>query len=473
MYNNYPSDGTKKICTVTAVDLTRAVCKCISDLGEVLTDVRWLIPTGGTDGGNSSYHPVENSKVFVDISSGFPFILGSLLNEGTTDVRRPNIGRQDTDEPQIADYTTISVGDLIRGPGTPRDQRPGDILNTSDGGALQGVLSSGTVINKASPLAQIICSRYGDLVRVVARNYERFSDVDEEYKVSVRGRVFSLMNTYRTPTESRNEVPSFTRLEGDVLAAELVGKNYASYKADDFPEVPEDDGIVVKEYTSKEGVVTSTLTEDIEGNVHREIIGEDAQLGGVGSSEQDDGSRQLSKSVLSGDTSTWHMNEDEFFWDSGDGVQITGRSQYGIIMKARDGVLVELKNNGDLNITAAKANVNISDSSVVNCPTTTWTGDVDFIGDVTVDGDQKISGNLGVTTSVTTPAFNLGPSPFTSGGPSTPGGSMTISEGSTVSWSGAGTMDMGSLADISYGTFTVGTHTHTEQGDGSDVSPPK
>lgn len=472
MYNNYPSDGTKKICTVTAVDLTRAVCKCISDLGENMTDVRWLVPTGGTDGMSSSHHPVENSRVLVDISSGFPFILGAILNEGTTAVRRPNVGRQSIDEPQIADYTTISVGDLIRGPGTPRDQRPGDILNTTDGGAIQGVLGSGTVINKASPLSQITCSRYGDLVRIVARNHEILTDVDETYKASVRGRVFSLQNTFRTPEESRTEVPSFTRMEGDVLAAETVGKIYATYKQDNFPEIAEDDGVVLKEYTYVLGEVTSTFVEDTEGSTYRNVTGVDRVLGGTGESEQTSGSRQLKKEIKSGNTSTWHMNEDEFFWDSGAGVRVTGRSDYGIILKARDGVLIEMTNDGRLSITASTADVTIRESSTVDCPITTWTGDVDFIGDVTVDGNQKISGTLGVSTSVTTPAFNLSASPFASGGSGPASGTMNISEGSTMTWNGSGTMNMGS-ADIDYGSFTVKTHVHTEQGDGADVSAPK
>lgn len=293
MYNNYPSDGSKKICTVTAVDLTRAVCKCISDLGEILSDVRWLVPTGGNDGHGSSYHPVENSRVLVDISSGFPFILGAILNESADTVRRPNVGRQDIDEPQIADYTTITTGDLIRGPGTPRDQRVGDILNTTDGGAIQGILSSGTVINKASPLSQIICSRYGDIVRVVSRNYERFSDVDKEQKTSIRGNLYTRDDLYRDAVKSRAEIPNVVKYSGNVQAAELIHAveeagyeetdadgntvqrkhTYASIPLADFPAIPADDFIVEKMYVYNDAVPAegetrvpvSTSTVSIEG----------------------------------------------------------------------------------------------------------------------------------------------------------------------------------------------------------------
>lgn len=408
MYNNYPSDGSKKICTVIAVDIERSVCKCISDLGESLSDVRWLVPVGGTSGSGTSYHPIENTRVMVDISSGFPFIEGAIPNDSADAVRRPNVGRQDTDEEQIADYTTITAGDLTRSPGKPQDQRVGDILTTSDGGAIQGVLSSGTVINKASPLAQIVCSRYGDLVRIISRNYEHFTDVDETYKVSTRGRVFGLHNVFRNPTESRNEVPSYTRMEGDTLAAELVGKSYASYGASDFPETPEDNGIVVKEYTSSEAAVTSTSTMDVRGNRRTEITGTDGIKGGDGISEQIDGSQHMQKAVHTGETSHWWMNEDEFHWDSGDGVRITGRSQEGITLRARGGATIEMTNLGEIYLTAAtNITVNNKEGNVTvlnekgNVDVTLVEGDMvstlmsgDLLADVTGDTVMSSSGKI-------------------------------------------------------------------------------
>ena len=398
MFNNYPSNGTKKICTVTAVDLTRAVCKCISDIGEILTDVRWLIPAGGTDGTSSSYHPVENSKVLVDISTGFPFILGAILNESTTDIRRPNIGRQSVDEPQIANYTTIKSGDLVRGPGTPRDQRPGDLVNTTDGGAIQGILSGGTVINKASPLAQLICSRYGDVVRVVARNYERFSDVDKEQKVSIRGRVYTRDDLYRDPTKSRREIPNVVRYTGNVQAAEAIHNieeegyeeeienedgetetvhkkyTYANIPVDSFPEIPEDDFIADKTYVYNdvepaEGeprIPVSTSTLDIEGAIVNKIqtVEEDIYMDhNINNSEENTSfttpdsqstshqrAEEHKKEVLQGLKTNWWMNENEFQWDVNDsGTFIRGDAD-GVIINVEGKVVITCGSDGNLTI---------------------------------------------------------------------------------------------------------------------------
>lgn len=437
MYNNYPSDGSKKICTVTAVDLKRAVCKCVSDLGEILSDVRWLVPTGGSDGHSSSTHPVERSKVLVDISSGFPFILGAILSESADSVRRPNVGRQDADEPQIADYTTISTGDLIRGPGTPRDQRVGDIINTTDGGGMQGVLSSGTVVNKASPLAQILCSRFGDTVRIVSRNFEHFTDLDETYKSSTRGRIFGLQNTFRNPTESRQEIPSLVRMEGDTLAAELVGKNYAQYTAEDFPDIPEDNGIVTKEYTASEGAVTSTHTRDVQGNERLEIVGVDKTVEGQGISEQKSGSQELYKAVHTGETSTWRMNEEEFHWDSGGGVLVTGRSQYGITMRARNGATIEMTNEGEIYLTAA-TNITINnkegDVTILN-----EKGNVDVtLNEGNMTSTLKSGDMLSILESGNMMADVSGDSDLTTGGVigMTSGGDTVIAAGGTLKLTG-------------------------------------
>lgn len=271
MINNYRSDGSKRICTVTAVDMRRKVCKCISDVGELLLDVRWLTPSGGYDGTNVSSNPIEGSRVLVDTSTGFPFILGAIHTDSADTLRRPNIGMQNVDEKIIANYATIPTGNLVRGPGTPKDQRVGDLINTTDGGAVQGILHGGTVISKASPLAQIILSRYGDMARIVSRNYEHFTDVDSIIKASIRGYIYAKKETYRDPVKSRNEIPNRVSYEGNVQAAELVdaaGTSYASIPADEFPTISEDDGVISKTYTFNDDeseVFTKVTSEDIEG----------------------------------------------------------------------------------------------------------------------------------------------------------------------------------------------------------------
>lgn len=350
MQNTYNSTGTQKVCTVMAVDIIRKVCKCLSDSGEILSEVKWVVPMGGADGNGLSVHPVENSRVLVDTASGFPFIVGAIPADGTRQVTRPNIGRQSVSEADIADYSTVSMGDIIRGPGTPSDQRPGDNVFTSDGGGILGLLQSGTAVIKSSPLAQIITSRFGDLVRVVSRNWEHFTEVDETYKTSIRGKVYSMRNIFRTPEKSRSGEPSKVRYEGDVAMGETIGKGYAQYQEGDFPtspDIPDDSDKILKEYTlDDDNEITSTYTQSIEGHISNTINTPD----GSSSSTSEYTSTELKKSVEGGIKTNWWMNESEFQWDINDGGTFIKGDANGVVINVEGSVVIECSSSGDLTI---------------------------------------------------------------------------------------------------------------------------
>ena len=464
MYNSYPSDGSKKICTVTAVDITRAVCKCIAEDGEILSDVRWVVPMGGSDGVGTSHHPVENSRVLVDFSTGFPFILGAILTESTTDIRRPNIGRQDVDEPQIADYTIIPAGDLIRGPGTPRDQRVGDIINTTDGGAIQGILSSGTVINKASPLAQVICSRFGDVVRIVSRNSEHFSDVDKEQKVSIRGSLYTRRDLYRSPGMSRSEVPNVIRYEGAVKAAEQIEEvaiagykdkddvqheyTYATIPVDKFPAVTAD-SITDKTYVYNDEVPAegeprvpvAITTLDIEGQTVEKIQLTDkltfsdkvrsvlSRLFSFTTPDDyskkyhdaieahtlvkkvDDSSisyaQQIAsahrKEVRTGLKTNWWMNETEFHWDVNEGKTFITGDANGVVINVEGAVVITCGADGNLTVTNS-GNTSITTDGTLGVTA----GDTTFsVGALTFDTSGDTTFNSGGNFTVSAPLISL------------------------------------------------------------------
>jgi len=63
--------------------------------------------------------------------------------------------------------------------GLPRGTLPGDKAWVGDEGNLVAVLSGGLSLLKGSEYSQIIASRLGDLVRIVSRNFEHFSDFGE------------------------------------------------------------------------------------------------------------------------------------------------------------------------------------------------------------------------------------------------------------------------------------------------------
>lgn len=395
MKNTYNSTGTKKICTVMAVDIKRKVCKCLSDSGEILSEVRWVVPMGGTDGNGLSVHPVENSRVLVDTASGFPFIIGAIPADGTSDIVRQNIGRQSVVEQDISDYSTVDMGDIIRGPGTPLDQRPGDSVFTSDGGGVLGLLQSGTAVIKSSPLAQIVTSRFGDLVRVVSRNWEHFTDVDETYKASIRGKVYSMRNIFRSPEKSRSEEPSKVRYEGDVAMGETLGKGYASYKEADFPAEPsilEDADKIVKEYTiDDDNAKTSTYTQSIEGDLHRTINTAD----GTSRSTQDESAIELKKSVQGGLGTNWWMNESEFQWDVDGGETFIKGSANGVVINIKGEVVItctpegvlsvvntgntEINTGGTLSVTAKDTSFDLANCEFNTSGTTTFNSAGNFV----------------------------------------------------------------------------------------------
>ena len=245
------------------MDIERGICKCIGDRGESYSNVLYLIPMGGNGGGAGCY-PVENSRVVIDTSLGQPVILGSLPSESLEPIKRSNINTQSINEEDLADYSDVYSNSVVRGT-HPRDQRIGDQIYTSEGDGLFGLLRSGTFLAKASSTCQIILSRFGDIARIVSRNFEHFTDLDSTYKVSTRGRVYSIREIFRNPVKSRAEEPNIEIYEGDVAAAEAMGKEYSTVLLADVPEVVDDD-IVKKRYTKNDaGETTSTDTLSILG----------------------------------------------------------------------------------------------------------------------------------------------------------------------------------------------------------------
>lgn len=70
--------------------------------------------------------------------------------------------------------------------GNPGENYPGDLLLTGSDGNSVGVLESGVTLFKASDLAQMLGFKYGDLLRIVARNFELLTEFGD-LKMSSNG----------------------------------------------------------------------------------------------------------------------------------------------------------------------------------------------------------------------------------------------------------------------------------------------
>lgn len=373
MINQYSSTNSSRMATVVAVDLQGGTCKCLGDQGEYYTDVTWTVPTGGSDGIGADGHPQENNRVLVDTSTGSPIIVGTLLSPNTNPVPRMAISKQGEVAGGEADYTTgTGSQNFVCGPGTPKDQRVGDQITTGESG-LFGLLRGGTFIAKSSPLAQMVLSRFGDLGRLITRNFEHFTDMDSTYKVSIRNKLYSLREVFRTPGRSRGEQPSLVRYEGDVAMAETIGKGYAAYTAENFPTdplIPEDVNMVVKEYTYDDSdTITSTYTQEITGYTYRQIVA------GESSTVQTSTSQEIRKEVRGGAQTNYWMNETDFHWDVNEGKVFINGNADGVVINVDGQVVINCSADGNLTVTNT-GNTQIDTTGTLNVSAANTTFDI-------------------------------------------------------------------------------------------------
>jgi hypothetical protein len=126
----------------------------------------------------SEYRDINNKKIqrkLTNVSTGDPLLYGIITDElstqdGYSETNCDLVGSNDPiykkTEGNTNNFSGTSFPDVL----------PGDhIFTTKDGNAL-GVLEGGVTYFKASELCQIIGIKYNDLMRIVSRNFEQFTD---------------------------------------------------------------------------------------------------------------------------------------------------------------------------------------------------------------------------------------------------------------------------------------------------------
>lgn len=203
---------------VTSVDPIRFSCHVKTISGKMFSDVTWLLPTGGNKTSGLHLGPKIGDKVLVMTGLTFPLIIGSMARIGPSDEFATPVGTS------VLNFDAGSSMSLKSGftgsPGKPTDFVVGDVITTNDNGGAVGLLSLGTAILRASRLAQVICSKMDDLVRVVARNYERIHDWGEETVANLYGRLYRYIGFNRDFDKSKLGIYEYEVFEGDVAAAE-------------------------------------------------------------------------------------------------------------------------------------------------------------------------------------------------------------------------------------------------------------
>lgn len=230
-----PTTPDPKFCegVITEVDAIRLFCKVRTTKGQNLTEVAWMIPSGGSSRGGALFVPVMGDRVVVNTSLGYPVVMGYLPKVSTAEIFSTEI---DDGVPEVdtGDYSPMSNGLTVFGEKTG-DAVSGDQILTTEGGGVLGVLRGGTIIAKASRLAQIIITKWDDLIRIVARNYEVFADSFIDVAVNVRGRVYRFIGYTHNATEGRTDLYRYQEYFGDTALAESLQGDYIGASPGSFP----------------------------------------------------------------------------------------------------------------------------------------------------------------------------------------------------------------------------------------------
>lgn len=209
--------------TVMSVDAQRFCCTVKTNQGQRYNNVIWMSPSGGGGRASSSFTPKMGDRVKLSTGLGYPVIDGFL----------PRIDR-DPSTPLALD-TGSSAGDTGKltplsgdsyNSGKAGDMLAGDTVFSSEGGGILAVLRGGTVMMKASALAQIIVSKFDDCVRLVGRNLEFMSEVGVDVYASVKGTVYKYSAYARTAAEARSGIFRYQEMYGDVNTAAALKDGY-------------------------------------------------------------------------------------------------------------------------------------------------------------------------------------------------------------------------------------------------------
>ena len=226
MFNNpVKPDSRQDEGTVMQVDLRRQACKVLTLNGQKLDNVQWLQPYGGNERHGDRVSPRMGDRVMLSYGLGYPVIVGFLPRSQSGTASFPlsiDSGQAPVDTGNYAPGTPGLVGDASK----PQDMLLGDRVIGSQGGGMIGLLRAGSVLVRSSRAAEIFLSRLGDLVRVVSRNFEHFTDLSSDVIRNHKGRVYRYLGVSNLFGKAKLEDYQYHQYYGDTVAAEAVKTRY-------------------------------------------------------------------------------------------------------------------------------------------------------------------------------------------------------------------------------------------------------
>ena len=163
--------------TIISVNVAKGVCDILLPRGAFLYDVPILGTAGSAHSGGYSWLSDYRGAVVAILSiNGTPYILATVPVPSVPKVpTSPEVTSTQTGEGNTLTYGRESGTHDYSG-GRGNAFLPGDKYLAADGGAELLLGREGFVVLKASSLAQIIMSALRDNLRIVAREFELFTD---------------------------------------------------------------------------------------------------------------------------------------------------------------------------------------------------------------------------------------------------------------------------------------------------------
>lgn len=214
--------------TVIQVDPKRYFCRVKTMKGQTLNSVQWLLPSGGSNRGGDRICPLVGDRVMVNFGLGYPVIVGFFPRLQTEDGARPLSlvsGNETVDMGNYSPEGTVAWGDQNR----PKDMVLGDRVISSIGGSFLALLRAGSVLIRSSRGAEILTSKLDNLVRIVSRHWEHFTEVSSDVVRNINGRVYRYTGYAHTFALSKIEDYKLHFYFGDVKAAETIKTTYRTY----------------------------------------------------------------------------------------------------------------------------------------------------------------------------------------------------------------------------------------------------
>lgn len=314
---------------VVQVDVLRKMCRVKTLRGQNLDQVQWTNSSGGSSRAGSRESPSLGDRVVIEYGLGYPLITGYLDRFQSDDNTFPlhiDSGSTLVDTGNYSSAGGAIVGDANK----PGDILSGDKILTSEGGGFIGALRAGTVILRSSRLAQVIISKLDDVVKVVSRNWEHYTDVCSDIVKNLRGRVYRYTGYSNSYAEAKNEAYRYHLYYGDVALAEAVKTQFLNTPVNNTKS-----NILFKEQVTN-GSEKMHRTLNINGEEEVLITSAGGLTRKVSTGDQ--------ISLSYGDINTILINNPEIKLVRSDGATITMTSS-GITLEFQGGV-VTMQNDG-------------------------------------------------------------------------------------------------------------------------------